>query len=273
MLDGACMTNLPFARGAALRASVDVSRASSPTLATTSRSLGRSSSASAPPPAVVAEHVSKTHFRGRVAVHALVDASLTIADGEFIAIMGPSGSGKSTLLHLIAGLDVPTGGTIHVRDRCISEMTDDEATVFRCRHIGIVYQDFNLFPDLTIDENVSVPLLLAGRSRKDVRDRVAAVLEHVGIADRVRHFPAEVSGGELQRAAIARALVAEPAIMLADEPTGNLDSATAERILAEIRRMVDEQRRTVLMVTHDARAAAYADRIARLRDGAFERVD
>jgi putative ABC transport system ATP-binding protein len=222
------------------------------------------------PPVVRAEHVHKTHYRGRIAVHALVDASLAVADGEFVAIMGPSGSGKSTLLNLIAGLDVPTGGTIHVRDHCMSAMTDDEATAFRCRHIGIVYQDFNLFPDLTIDENVSVPLLLAGRGRREIRERVAAVLDHVGIGDRARHFPTEVSGGELQRAAIARALVAEPAIMLADEPTGNLDSATAERILVEIRRAVDEQRRTVLMVTHDPRAAAYADRIARLRDGAFE---
>ncbi len=259
---------------AVFQATAAVSLASTRTRASSSHpDARRPASRSTPPPAVLAEHVHKTHLRGRIAVHALVDASLAVADGEFVAIMGPSGSGKSTLLNLIAGLDVPIAGTIRVRDRCISTMSDDEATAFRCRHIGIIYQDFNLFPDLTIDENVSVPLLLAGRSRKEIRERVAAVLDHVGITDRARHFPAEVSGGELQRAAIARALVAEPAIMLADEPTGNLDSVTAERIMTEIRRAVDEQHRTVLMVTHDPRAAAYADRIARLRDGAFEGVD
>jgi putative ABC transport system ATP-binding protein len=227
----------------------------------------------APPSAVFADQIHKTHVRGRVEVHALIGASLSVADGEFVAIMGPSGSGKSTLLNLIAGLDVPTKGTIYVGDRCISAMSDDEATAFRCRHVGIVYQDFNVFPDLTIEENVSVPLLLAGRGRREIQERVAAMLQQVGIYDRAHHFPTEVSGGELQRAAIARALVAEPAIVLADEPTGNLDSMTAERILVEMRRAVDEQHRTVLLVTHDQRAAAYADRIARLRDGSFERID
>lgn len=221
-------------------------------------------------PAVVAEHISKRYVLGRVEVRALVDASLTVAEGEFVAIMGPSGSGKSTLLNLIAGLDVPTGGTIHVRDQCISAMRDDQATSFRCRYIGFIYQDFNVFPDLTIEENVAVPLLLGGRATREVRERVAAALNDVGLYERRAHLPAEVSGGELQRAAIARALVAEPAILLADEPTGNLDSVTGERVMLDIRRAVDEQGRTVILVTHDAIAAAYADRIARLRDGAFE---
>jgi putative ABC transport system ATP-binding protein len=223
----------------------------------------------APSPAVVAEHISKTYVRGRVEVHALLDASLSVADGEFVAIMGPSGSGKSTLLNLIAGLDVPTHGKISIHGQCVSAMSDDEATAFRCRHIGFIYQDFNLFPDLTIEENIGVPLLLDGSTPSTIRERVAAVLDEIGLSERRGHFPGEVSGGELQRTAIARALVAEPAILLADEPTGNLDSVTGERVMLDMRRAVDDHHRTVILVTHDAMAAAYADRIARLRDGSF----
>ena len=220
--------------------------------------------------ALVIDHVSKSYLHGRVEIRALTGASLEVADGEFVAIMGPSGSGKSTLLGLIAGLDVPTSGAIYVRGACISSMTDDAATTFRRRHIGMIYQDFNLFSDLTIEENVAVPLMLEGRSGEDVRDRVRRALARVGLDERRDHLPTEVSGGEIQRAAIARALVTEPAIILADEPTGNLDSATGIRVLTDMRRAVDEQRRTIILVTHDPVAAGYADRTAHLRDGAFE---
>jgi putative ABC transport system ATP-binding protein len=223
-----------------------------------------------PSSALVIDHVSKAYVHGRVEIRALASASLEVADGEFVAIMGPSGSGKSTLLSLIAGLDVPTSGAIYVRGACISSMTDNAATTFRRRHIGMIYQYFNLFPDLTIEENVAVPLMLEGRRSSDVTERVRRALDLVGLDARRDHLPTEVSGGEVQRAAIARALVTEPAIILADEPTGNLDSATGTRILADMRRAVDEERRTIILVTHDPIAAGYADRTARLRDGAFE---
>ncbi len=220
--------------------------------------------------AVLVDRVSKTYLRGRVEVRALAGASLTIARGEFVAVMGPSGSGKSTLLNLIAGLDVPTSGTIQVCDACVSAMNDDAATAFRRKHIGFIYQHFNLFPDLTIEQNVSVPLMLEGLPIAEIKARVARALEDIGLHERRHHLPAEISGGELQRAAIARAIAAQPAIILADEPTGNLDSVMGERVLLDMRSAVDEQHRTIILVTHDARAAAYADRIARLRDGVFE---
>ena len=232
--------------------------------------LGAASPQASTDPALVIDQVTKTYLRGRVEIRALTGASLAVADGELVAIMGPSGSGKSTLLGLIAGLDLPTRGTIHVRGTCISAMTDDAATVFRRRHIGMIYQHFNLFPDLTIEENVAVPLLLEGRSDAEVSERVRGALARVGLEARGSHLPTEVSGGEVQRAAIARALVTEPAIILADEPTGNLDSATGRRILTDMRRAVDEEHRTIVLVTHDPVAAGYADRTARLRDGAFE---
>ncbi len=221
-------------------------------------------------PALVIDRVSKSYLHGRVEIPALTHASLTVADGEFVAIMGPSGAGKSTLLGLIAGLEVPSSGTIHVHGACISAMTDDDATTFRRRFIGMVYQHFNLFPDLTIEENVAVPLMLEGRSGAEITERVQRALVRVGLDARGNHLPTEVSGGEAQRAAIARALVTDPAIVLADEPTGNLDSATGTRILTDMRRAVDEDRRTIVLVTHDPVAAGYADRTARLRDGAFE---
>jgi putative ABC transport system ATP-binding protein len=220
-------------------------------------------------PAVAADHIAKVFSSGRVEVVALRDASLTVAPGEFVAVMGPSGSGKSTLLNLIAGLDLPSAGTIHVHGECVSSMSDDAVTAFRRRHIGFVYQSFNFFPDLTIEENVGVPLMLDGCRLAELQQRVGEVLGRLGLQDRRSHLPAEVSGGELQRAAIARALVAEPAVLLADEPTGNLDSAAGERVLIDMRRAVDEMGRTVILVTHDAKAAAYADRIERMLDGRF----
>lgn len=220
--------------------------------------------------AIVADRVSKVFVQGDVEVRALVAASLTISDGEFVAIMGPSGSGKSTLLNLIAGLDLPSDGAIYVRGQCVSSMGDDEVTVFRRRHIGFIYQHFNFLADLTIEENVGAPLMLDGCSPAEIESRVAQALEQVDLVDRRHHLPSTVSGGELQRAAIARALVVEPAILLADEPTGNLDSVASERVLLDMRRAVDDLGRTVLLVTHNHIAAAYGDRTLKLLDGSFQ---
>ncbi len=220
--------------------------------------------------AVALDRVTKTYAAERLELRALAGATLRISDGEFVAVMGPSGSGKSTLLNLIAGLDVPTSGTIHVRGQCTSSMSDDAATAFRRQFIGFIYQRFNFLPDLTVEENVGLPLLLNGHRGVEVERRVTDVLDQLELGTRRDHLPSEVSGGELQRAAIARALVATPAVLLADEPTGNLDSAAGERVLLDMRRTVDEMGRTVILVTHDPKAAAYADRIERLLDGRFE---
>jgi putative ABC transport system ATP-binding protein len=220
-------------------------------------------------PAVVVDGVTKTYQRGRIETAALIDVSLTVASGEFVAVTGPSGSGKSTLLHLIAGLDRPSSGRIHVSGHCVSAMSDDDATEFRRRQIGVIYQTFRLLPDLTIEENVGVPLMLDGRPAREIEDRVTRALEQLGLHKRRQHMPTEISGGELQRAAIARALVMEPTVLLADEPTGNLDSYAGERVLLDMRRAVDELGRTVILITHDAKAAAQADRIERLLDGAI----
>jgi putative ABC transport system ATP-binding protein len=220
-------------------------------------------------PAIVADRVAKVFVQGEVEVRALSAASLTIADGEFVAVMGPSGSGKSTLLNLIAGLDLPTEGSISVRGHCVSSMSDDQVTVFRRRHIGFIYQHFNFLADLTIEENVAAPLMLDGCGRAEIESRVTEALAQVDLLDRRRHLPSTVSGGELQRAAIARALVVKPAVLLADEPTGNLDSAASERVLLDMRRAVDDLGRTILLVTHNHIAAAYGDRTVKLLDGSF----
>jgi len=181
--------------------------------------------------------------------------------------MGPSGSGKSTLMHILAGLDKPTSGTVEIAHREITTMGDTELTKLRREHIGFVFQFFNLLPTLTAEENVALPLLLDGKSMREVRPRVEAMLERVGLEGRRTHMPDALSGGEMQRVAIARALVIEPMILLADEPTGNLDSKTGEDVLQLIRETAERTAQTVVMVTHDARAAAYGDRIVTMRDG------
>jgi putative ABC transport system ATP-binding protein len=213
--------------------------------------------------------VVKVYRRGLRDVAAVRRVSLAIRRGRFVALMGPSGCGKSTLLNLIAGLDSPTSGDIFVDDVALSALGDDGRTDLRRTRIGVVFQLFNLLPSITVAENVALPLRAAGVATR-VHDRVREALKVVGLADRSEHLPDELSGGEMQRTAIARALVIEPTIVLADEPTGSLDSETGNEVLATLRRCVDERGVTVLLVTHDATAAAYADRIVRMRDGRLD---
>src|SRR5438445_10052151 len=211
--------------------------------------------------------VAKSYPQGRRMVHALRGVSLRISAGEFVSIMGPSGSGKSTLLHLLGALDVPTSGRVLFDGRDLQTFSDTERSLLRRNRIGFIFQFFNLLPTLTAVENVALPLLLGGGSRRQAREKALAGLGQVGLADRASHFPEEISGGEMQRVAIARALVAEPEAILCDEPTGNLDSANSQEILTLLRSLPDLGRRAVVLVTHDPSAAAYADRIIHIRDG------
>jgi putative ABC transport system ATP-binding protein len=209
--------------------------------------------------------VTKTYGSGPTKVTALDDVTVAFERGRLTAIMGPSGSGKSTLLHVVAGLDSPTSGSLYIGDTDISGLDDDGLTTLRRDRIGFVFQAFNLLPQLTAAENVTLPLDLAGR-RPDAAwiDRVVAT---VGLQDRLAHKPSELSGGQQQRVAVARALAAEPEIVFADEPTGNLDSRAGTEVLRFLRTSVDELGQTVVMVTHDPAAAAYADRVLFLADG------
>ncbi len=229
--------------------------------------IAEAQAAVTPNPSVSVDRICKVFMHGGVEVPALRSVTLSIATGEFVAIMGPSGSGKSTLLHLIAGLELPTSGTIYVGGQCVTAMNDDQVTIFRRRHIGFIYQHFNFLGDLTLEENVGAPLMLDGCGAQDIAKRVEAALEQVDLLDRRRYLPSTVSGGELQRAAIARALIMEPAVLLADEPTGNLDSVASEHVLMEMRRAVDDLKRTIVLVTHNEIASSYADRTIRLLDG------
>ncbi|OGQ50470.1 MAG: macrolide ABC transporter ATP-binding protein [Deltaproteobacteria bacterium RIFCSPLOWO2_02_56_12] len=215
-------------------------------------------------------NVHKIYQQGRNKITALAGLSLDIQKGEFAAVMGPSGSGKSTLLHLIGGLDRPTEGQVLVDGRIISQMVDDEATLFRRTRIGFVFQFFNLLPTLAAVENVMLPLILDGRSSSESNLRAKTLLERVGLEGRRDHLPEELSGGEMQRLAIARALAFNPPILLADEPTGNLDSKNGAAVLELLRQINTEQRCTVVMVTHNQEAAGYGDRIVHLRDGMIE---
>jgi len=210
---------------------------------------------------------TKSYRQGEAEVKALAGVTLDVAAGEFVAIVGPSGSGKSTLLHLMGGLDAPTSGDVLIDGASIARMSDDEVTIFRRRAIGFVFQFFNLLPTLSAEENVALPLLLDGMRPRDIRDRVGAALDAVGLGHRRNHRPDEMSGGEMQRAAIARALVIDPKVILADEPTGNLDSATGDQILDLIRKANEDRGATVVMVTHDAKAATRGTRLVTMRDG------
>ncbi len=211
--------------------------------------------------------VTRTYKMGAEEIHALDHVDLTIADGEFVAVVGPSGSGKSTLLHVIGGLDTPTGGQVLVDGQDLSQAGDRELARFRNRRIGFVFQTFNLQPTYTALENVALPLVFARVPPKERRQRAQAALEAVGLTDRLRHRPGQLSGGERQRVAIARALIADPAYLLADEPTGNLDSATSREIVGLLDRLHRERGLTVVLVTHDAEMAALAGRQIALRDG------
>ncbi|MBI2987116.1 MAG: ABC transporter ATP-binding protein [Deltaproteobacteria bacterium] len=214
--------------------------------------------------------IHKHYSQGRNEVTALAGLSLDIPKGEFAVVMGPSGSGKSTLLHLIGGLDRPTQGQVLVDGRIISQMADDDVTLFRRAKIGFVFQFFNLLPTLTALENVMLPLILDGRAGGDSLVRARILLERVDLKERRDHLPEELSGGEMQRLAVARALAFNPPILLADEPTGNLDSKNGEAILTLMRQINREDRCTVVMVTHDREAASYGDRVVHLRDGVIE---
>ena len=212
--------------------------------------------------------LTKSLSSGGHPVQILHGIDLHIAAGEFVAIMGPSGSGKSTLLGLIAGLDSPTSGSIKLAGQELVGLGEDALARLRGRTLGFVFQSFHLLPTLTAEENVAVPLELRGE--RDARSRARALLATVGLADRGHHLPAQLSGGEQQRVALARAFVAEPPILLADEPTGNLDSATGERVLALLADLRARTGTTMVLVTHDASLAARADRIVTLRDGRID---
>ena len=200
-------------------------------------------------------------------VHALRGVDLDLPAGRFTAVMGPSGSGKSTLMHCLAGLDQPTAGEVVVAGQRLDGLTDDELTRFRRDRVGFVFQAFNLLPMLTAEQNIRLPAELAGRSTRALRERFDQVVDTLGIRDRLAHRPAELSGGQQQRVAVARALVGDPAIVFADEPTGNLDSAASAEVLGFLRRSVRELGQTVVMVTHELEAASYADDVVILGDG------
>lgn len=217
-------------------------------------------------PALEARDLAKVYGEGAGAVSALRGVDARVADGEFVAIMGPSGSGKSTLLHILGALDRPSDGSVEVRGRRYDNLDDRSLTRLRGEVFGFVFQFFNLLPTLTAAENVLLPALVAGEPAADYADRTDELLGLVGLSGRAHHLPAELSGGEQQRVAIARALLRRPDVLLADEPTGNLDSVAGATVLSLLRRLVDEGQ-TVVMVTHDPGAASLADRVIFLRDG------
>jgi putative ABC transport system ATP-binding protein len=216
---------------------------------------------------VETRNLSKSYGKGETAVPALKGINVSIAEGEFVAVMGPSGCGKSTLLHLIGGLDRPTAGEVILDGQQISTLDDDALTELRRRKIGFIFQFYNLLPVLGATENAALPLILDGVKPAEARNRAVEWLKRMGLEDRLDYRPTQLSGGQQQRVAIARALVTEPALILADEPTGNLDSTAGNEIAALLRQITGEWGRTVLMVTHDPRIAAYADRIIFLKDG------
>lgn len=213
------------------------------------------------------EDLRRDYRMGTESVHALDGISFDVDAGTFVSVMGPSGSGKSTLLHLVGGLDRPTGGKVLLDGRDLAGLDDETLTTLRRRELGFIFQFFNLLPTLSAWENVALPLLLDGKKLPDTKPRAVELLERVGLAARVDHRPSQLSGGEMQRVAIARALVADPVLLLADEPTGNLDSRSGEQVLQLLRSTVTEDGKTLVMVTHDHDAASTGDRILTLIDG------
>ena len=216
---------------------------------------------------IAVNQVSRIYRRGADEVHALESVNLQIPDGIFAALMGPSGSGKSTLLNLIAGLDQPSSGNIAVDGQNLSGLSEDQLAAWRAAHVGFVFQFYNLIPVLSAAENVEIPLLLTRLSKADRRAHVETALNIVGLAERKSHRPNQLSGGEQQRVAIARAIVVDPQLLVADEPTGDLDAKNADDILDLLRRLKNEFQKTVVMVTHDPRAERYVDRIFHLDKG------
>lgn len=221
-------------------------------------------------PVLQANELKKHYQLGSNRVNALAGVDFIIEKGEFVAIMGPSGSGKSTLLHMIGGLDQPSDGEVFLAGARLSQMNDKQVTLLRRRNIGFVFQFFNLLPTLSAEENITLPLLIDGKNLKAYQDRLNTLLHLTGLSDRRGHKPEQLSGGEQQRVALARALITEPAILLADEPTGNLDSKTGTSIMELLRQSCDQFEQSIVVVTHDPRAAAYADRVVFLRDGLLD---
>jgi len=219
---------------------------------------------------ITLKSVSKTYQLGQTTVHALRDVSLEIAQGEFVALIGPSGSGKSTLLQLMGALDQPSAGEVWVDDQSVSQLDDRELAQIRRDRIGFIFQSFNLIPVLSVFGNVELPLVLKKLPKQERREKVHAMLERVGLADRAHHKTEELSGGQRQRVAIARALVTEPSIVLSDEPTANLDSKTGEEILDLMRRLNQEQHVTLLFATHDHSIVAQAGRVVSILDGKIQ---
>ena len=220
-------------------------------------------------PLLTASKLTNTYVSGEARVTALAGVSFDVEAGDFVALMGPSGCGKSTLLHLCGAMDRLTSGTLRLNDRDLSTMGDDELTQVRREQVGFVFQFFNLLPTLTVADNIALPCLLSGMKDQDAARRARALAERVGIAHRLTHYPQQISGGEMQRAAIARALIHQPSLLVADEPTGNLDSENGANVLALISQLNKELNVTVLLATHAADVAAAAGRVVRMKDGRF----
>ena len=218
-------------------------------------------------PVLEAKDLRKEYRLGQHLVNALTGVNFQVEEGEFVAIMGPSGSGKSTLLHLLGGLDSPTEGNITLAEQSLAKLSEHKATLVRRHNVGFVFQFFNLLPTLTAEENVLLPVIIDGKNPRKYEEQLTNLLDLVGLLDRRTHKPDQLSGGEQQRVAIARALITQPAILLADEPTGNLDTKTGTAIMELLRRSCDELNQTVIVVTHDPKAAAFANRVIFLRDG------
>jgi putative ABC transport system ATP-binding protein len=216
------------------------------------------------------QDATKTYTQGTRTVQAVRGVSLTVRSGEFVTIMGPSGSGKSTLMHLMGALDTPSGGRAVFQGQDLQSMSDRQRSLLRRNSIGFVFQAFNLLPTLTAAENVALPLLLGGTARRTALDRARDCLDKVNLGHRADHFQDELSGGEMQRVAVARALVADPEAVLCDEPTGNLDTTTSREILSLLAKLPEPGKRAVIMVTHDPTAASYGTRLVKIRDGLIE---
>lgn len=216
---------------------------------------------------IEAKALVKTFKLGEVEVEVLKNIDLEIKEGEFVSIMGPSGSGKSTLLYLLGGLDKPTSGSVKIAGKELSYMKDKEQSIMRRRNVGFVFQFYNLIPNLDVEENIMLPLLLDGKKLKSYKERLEEILEVVGLSDRRKHTPRELSGGQQQRVAIARALVGDPDVILADEPIGNLDSKTGTEVMELLRKINLEKKKTIVQVTHSKEAAGYGQRIVYVKDG------